>query len=225
MGVMALPATIIDTRPGSSGNKFRRKRLARFMALVNRTLAEKSECRILDAGGTYEYWHAFRDMWEQLPVSVTMVNPVATHSPDPRIVSIAGDARAMPQFADNSFDIVHSNSVIEHVGVWNDMRAMANEVRRLAPRYFVQVPYFWFPLEPHNRVPFFHWMPVSWRIRILMARDNGFWKKAENVDEAMELVESAVLPDARQLRALFPDAEIARERTFLLTKSLMAIRG
>ncbi len=220
-----MAAPLIDTRPGSSGNRYRRKRLARFMDLVTRTIAGKGQCRVLDAGGTFEYWNAFRDMWEKLPLTVTMINPVATHSPDARIVSLAGDARAMPQFADNSFDIVHSNSVIEHVGVWKDMQAMASEVRRLAPRYFVQVPYFWFPLEPHNRVPFFHWMPVSWRIRILMARDNGFWKKAQDVHQAMELVESAVLPDVRQLRALFPDAEIARERTFLLTKSLMAIRG
>jgi hypothetical protein len=110
------------------------------------------------------------------------------------------------------------NSVIEHVGRWDDMAAFANEVRRPAPRYFVQTPYFWFPTEPHARTLFLHWMPESWRYRILVQRT------LVCVGEAMKWIQMAVLLDKRQLKHLFPDARTVAERFFGLTKSLYAIR-
>jgi hypothetical protein len=114
--------------------------------------------------------------------------------------------------------------VIEHVGSWHDMKAMAQEVRRLAPCYFVQTPYFWFPVEPHNSTLFFHWMPESTRVSLLMRRPRGRWGKAPDVDTAMRQIQSATLLDFRMLATLFPDATIHRERILGLTKSLVAIR-
>jgi hypothetical protein len=123
-----------------------------------------------------------------------------------------------------SFDLVHSNSVIEHVGRWDDMKAMAQEVRRLAPSYFVQTPYFWFPIEPHCSTAFFHWVPEPMRVSMLLRRPRWHWGQAPDVDTAMHLIESAVLIDHRMLNALFPDATIHRERFLGLTKSLIAVR-
>jgi hypothetical protein len=124
-----------------------------------------------------------------------------------------------------SHDLVHSNSVIEHVGIWDNMLRVAANVRRLAPAYFVQTPYFWFPIEPHFRVPLFHWLPESLRYRLILACSLGYHRKASSVSDAVRSVQSAVLLDCRQYATLFPDAEIRCERFCGLTKSLMAIRS
>ena len=155
---------------------------------------------------------------------VTLLNLSTFPVEDARFASMAGDARDLAWYADMSFDLVNSNSVIEHVGSWRDMEAMANEVRRLAPSYFVQTPYFWFPVEPHNSTLFFHWMPEFTRVSLLMRRSRGRWGKAPDVDTAMRQIQSAALLDFRMLATLFPDATIHRERIFGLTKSLVAIR-
>lgn len=52
----------------------------------------------------------------------------------------------------------------------------------------------------------------------------GNWPRARSVDEAVRAQQAAQLLDATMMQALFPDAELHRERWFGLTKSLMAIR-
>jgi len=188
-------------------------------------LSEKNTCRILDVGGTAKYWETFGQELDWKRIHVSVVNLDLPNTPlNERIDSLVGDARNLKEFSDLSFDFVHSNSVIEHVGRWTDMVSMANEVRRLAPRYYVQTPYQWFPLEPHAVFPFFHWMPESWRYRIVVRRACGFWPRQADVGAAMNTIQSACLLDKRQMRFLFPDAEIVPERVLGLTKSLIAIR-
>lgn len=190
-------------------------------------IAKKGDCRILDIGGTHEYWAAMLSKSDDdLPIEITLVNleSRAGEGHDPRFTSVVGDARDLSQYPNDSFDLVHSNSVIEHVGRWSDMRAMANEVRRLAPHYFVQTPNFWFPIEPHFRTAFFHWLPEQLRMRLIMMRGLGFHPKGLTVDDAMTSVESARCLNRRQFAALFPDAEIVREKFLGVTKSFIAVR-
>lgn len=218
---------MLDLAPNSGGNTYRARRFEQFRTLIDAALAGKPDgepCRILDVGGTEAYWQAFgADLpWDRISVTVTNLTAPGTSSPS--IVALEADARSMPQFADESFDIVHSNSVIEHVGLWRDMKAMADEVRRLAPAYFVQTPYFWFPIEPHARTPFVQFLPESLRYRLFMARRCGFYKKAETVGQAMDAIQDAHLLDRRQMETLFPDADVVSERAFGFVKSLIAIR-
>jgi hypothetical protein len=205
-------------------HQFRSKRFILFRQIVDDVLAHKGVCRILDVGGTLEYWQAFGNGLDWSKIKILILNLSFSETNHPSITAIAGDARSMAEFDDLSFDIVHSNSVIEHVGRWNDMVSTASEIRRLAPLYFVQTPYFWFPIEPHARFPLLHWMPESWRYRILLRRSCGFWKKKENVGDAMETIQGAVLLDKLQMQFLFPDAKIIPERLLGLTKSLVAVR-
>jgi SAM-dependent methyltransferase len=132
----------------------------------------------------------------------------------PNVEVRVGDGTRL-EFADAEFPIVHSNSVIEHVPK-ELQAAFASEARRVGQRYFLQTPNLWFPIEPHYQTPFFHFLPVRARKWVnrhftLGWREKGHW-------------EDVNLLTARDLRRLFPDAEIHRERLFGLTKSLMAVR-
>jgi hypothetical protein len=193
--------------------------------MIREVLSAQARCHILDVGGTPGYWMAFGKGLNWSKVKVSVVNLTVSEPGYPQIIPLRGDARRMKEFDDFSFDIVHSNSVIEHVGRWDDMASMAAEVRRLARRYFVQTPYFWFPLEPHVRFPFFHWMPECWRYRILMSRTCGFWEQRPDVGSATKAIQSALLLDRRQMQFLFPDGKIIAERYYGFTKSLIAYRG
>jgi hypothetical protein len=203
---------------------YRARRLAWFVALADEVLKTKRECRILDLGGNSSYWRDLEPVWRGRNLKFTLVNMAPEAGLSDPYTAINADARSMAQFADQSFDIVHSNSVLEHVGRWKEMRAFAAEIRRLAPRYFVQTPYFWFPLEPHFRVPFFNWLPEPVRLSLVMWRGCGAFPRAENIDDAVRFIEDSNLVDVKRFRALFPDAEIKRERVYGLTKSLIAIR-
>lgn len=160
-------------------------------------------------------------------VSLTIIN---VEKPDDTEISLGiplelhvGDGCSM-DFEDCAFDIVHSNSVIEHVGSWRRMVSFADEIRRVGKAVFVQTPYFWFPLEPHVNILGFSLLPRPIQRNILMRRKNGFIERAESVGDAMLSLEACQLLDRAQMRFLFPDAEIRTERFAGLSKSLIAIR-
>lgn len=214
--------------PYSTKNKFRGQRVFRLKELISKIILLKGNCRLLYIGGTQTFWNTWEGEFSWSNLSVVCVNlpplPVISGSANPKISVIEGDACDLHNIADHEYDIVFSNSVIEHVGMWRSMVEMANEISRVAPRYFVQTPYFWFPVEPHARFPFIHWLPQSIAYRIVKSRKNGFWPKAETSSEAVKLVQSAQMIDFTQMKELFPDAIIIREKFLGLTKSLLAIR-
>lgn len=205
------------------GNRFRQRRFASFLDLADRATAGGS-LRILDIGGTRSYWEALRPLWQGRDWTITIVNLDSETLDDGPYRIRPGNACAMPEYGDNDFDVVHSNSVIEHVGTWAAMAAMAGEVRRIAPHYYVQTPNLWFPVEPHYRSLFFALYPQASRARMLMRRRRGFRGPYADFALAMADVETVNLIDATGMATLFPDGRLLRERFFGLTKSLIMIR-
>lgn len=212
--------------PNSLSSRFRQARARRVVELIRAVHAERGEVRIIDLGGEPDYWSRLfdRELLDGCRTRITLVNPQRFEVDDPLFEAAVGDACALPEHADLSFDIVHSNSVVEHVGDWPRMEAFAAEVRRLAPRYYVQTPYFWFPIEPHFSSPFFHWRSEQARARALLRRRHGFAERARDMGQAMRDVQHARLLDKQQFRYLFPDARHIDEKAAGLTKSLIAIR-
>jgi len=204
-------------------NRFRRKRFALFLTLVDEIIARKGQCSIADVGGRMETWEGFRELWDGRNITVSVINLHPQPVIDQRFQSVEADARDLSMFADNSFDLVFSNSVIEHVGIWADQKRMADEVKRIAPRHFVQTPNYWFPYEPHFQLPFIHWLPETWRIFLVKQRACGFYPRARTTEQAISIVEDAHLLDANSMAALFPQSLITRERLLILTKSIIVI--
>jgi 2-polyprenyl-3-methyl-5-hydroxy-6-metoxy-1,4-benzoquinol methylase len=124
-------------------------------------------------------------------------------------------------FREREFDIVFSNSVIEHVGKYEQQAQMAKEVLRVGRRYFLQTPNRFFPIEPHFVFPLFQFLPVFLRIWLVSHFDLGWHKKASDTQEAVALANSIRLLTRRELKELFPGGTVYREKFYGLTKSFI----
>lgn len=205
-------------------NRFREQRTRMFLDIIDPILARQGQVNILDVGGTVGYWTTLKPLLGDRNLRFTLVN-IGGETRDEGVFSIRpGNACAMTEYGDDSFDVVHSNSVIEHVGHWREMKAMAAEVRRLAPTYFLQTPNVGFPIEPHFSLPFIHWLPEQARAAILYAPKGKFVPKDAPYDAAIEMVQRVNLLSRHQLAQLFPDARLVAERVFGFSKSWIAIR-
>lgn len=215
--------------PKSLGSRLRARRIIHLIRLIDAAHAASGRVRILDVGGRETYWKLLpRDYLERKNVHVTVVNLPSDlrTSDDPMFTHIAGDACDMRDFSDNAFDLTHSNSVIEHVGSWENIKRFAHEARRLAPFLYMQTPYYWFPVEPHVVKPLYQWLPYPIRVSLTMKMRMRGGTKARDLDQAMDMVLSEpTLLDRRMVRHLFPDCTLLTERFFLLPKSVIAIRG
>jgi SAM-dependent methyltransferase len=187
------------------GRWFRRRRLRWFDERFG-------NCHTLvDLGGTVDYWKDshFRG-------SITLLNLFAQSddSPVPNLRALQGDA-CRTAFADRSFDLAFSNSVIEHVGGPREQRQFARELLRLAGHVYCQTPNKWFPLEPHYLGLFLHWLPDTWRTPRLhrWTTLNGLRRKP---------YEPVRLLTRKEFSFLFPGCAIKTERFLGLPKSFIA---
>lgn len=211
-----LDAIASPYRQRSWSAKARHRRMALFSELIKPL---SRPLHILDVGGTARYWQTFG---AQLLSScqVTLLNRGVPREQDSLFAYRAGDACNLSEFADGQFDMVFSNSVIEHVGDFARQTAMANEVRRVGKSYFVQTPARSFLIEPHYRLPLIQFLPATLRRFIARtgtkARFYPSWFAAES--EWLRLLTAA------EMQRLFPDATLWREKVGPLTKSFVAYR-
>jgi SAM-dependent methyltransferase len=185
----------------------------------------KEHTRILDVGGTPGLW----DLLSVRP-SVTLLNgpgeEACPRSPA-RFPLVLADGLHLP-FRDGAFDIVFSNSVIEHVGSSARQQAFAQEVRRVARGYWVQTPNRFFPIETHLWMPIVHLLPKSWcafLIRRFTIWELVFRPRPDQKEHWLNhFLQDIRLLSGKELKAHFPDAAIRRERWLFFTKSLIAVR-
>lgn len=198
---------------------FRHKRIATFLHLFQPT----SRTHILDVGGLPRLWSE-----AAVPAQLTVLNlqPLPEH--EARFLAsnqkfVQGDGTHLP-WPHKSFDIVFSNSVIEHLGTWENQMAFACECRRAGAGYWVQTPAREFPVEPHFVTLFLHWLPPAARKRLLRVFSLWGWLARPRPEAVAAAVAEVRLLTFKEFKRLFPDSRILVERWLGLPKSYIAYK-
>src|SRR5260370_11008032 len=195
---------------------FRKRRMQQFVETFQIT----ENTRILDVGGTDFNWSLLRVRPRVVLLNMPREEQAGT-------VWVGGDGRMLP-FRDQSFDVVFSNSVIEHVGSQADQRRFADEIVRVGQRYWVQTPNRGFPIEPHLLTPFLHFLPRA--AQAWLAPKFTVWAALVRPSEdrrefyVRHYLQDIRLLSRREMQALFPEADVRAERLLGFTKSLIAVR-
>jgi hypothetical protein len=206
--------------PGSRWSLAGRAREKRWQHLIE-TFPALSEMRVLDLGGTPQSWK----LAPIAPKAITTVNLDVLESDNPTITSIAGDACNLPASVKaDHFDLVFSNSLLEHVGGHLQRQQLADTVHSVADRHWVQTPYRYFPIEPHWVFPGFQWLPYETRVQVSLRWNRGH-VRTHSREEAQDIVDEIDLLGISQMRRYFPSSNIWYERFAGLVKSLVAIRS
>jgi hypothetical protein len=203
--------TVDHDNPNSISARSRARRWDLFVA----AFPDIEDRRVLDLGGTPQFWRNS----PVRPVHVTTVNLAAAEAGEDWIEHVVANACDFEPAG--TFDIAFSNSLIEHVGGHYRRAQLAEVIRRAAPRYWVQTPYRYFPVEPHYVFPLMQFLPVGARTAIAERWHAG--PRRVSRAEATEHIEWLDLIGIRQMRNYFPEADIAIERFSGLPKSIVAI--
>lgn len=212
------------SRQDSFVNRLRKKRFEMLEKRIESLASQKESFTILDIGGDIDYWKHVG--WQNPKFDIFLLNlyeNTISASDSNKFHSVIGNALNIP-FKKDDFDLIFSNSVIEHVGSIQNQRKFAEEVTRLSNRYIIQTPSFWFPLEPHSLIPFFQFIPHKIRALLIMTFNINYFPKAKSYKEAVSVSKTTIMFTKKNFQKLFPEAEIQVERLFGIPKSYTAIK-
>ncbi len=108
--------------------------------------------------------------------------------------------------------------MIEHAGDAHRRAAFAADARRLAPRYLVQTPAIWFPVEAPSHMPFWWFWPEAARAAMIRR-----WRVT--LPAWCKMVEGTTVLRRAELQGLFPDGRLWTERAAGITKGYVVWRG
>ncbi|MBY8880050.1 class I SAM-dependent methyltransferase [Actinacidiphila acidipaludis] len=213
----ALRNRFVDAE-GSLGERLRTARWERF----RRLFPGIEGMTVVDLGGT-------ADMWLRAPLRARHVHLInlEPHPADlPDWITAENADVTDPEVAAKlgSYDLVFSNSTIEHVGGYSQRRRFVAAVEQLAPLHWIQTPYRYFPVEPHFVAPGFQFLPLAARARLVR-----HWplthSRPGSAEEGMAAVINIELLTRTEMRHLFPHSTLLSERVLGVTKSLTAVRA
>lgn len=218
---LELRSRLVDS-PASVGARLRLRRWERFTTIF----PDIADMKVLDVGGTAESW--LRAPVRPGHVVVLNLTEPGVSGEDwlTPVTGDACDARGALEDAGApvAYDLVFSNSLLEHVGGHAQRSRLAEQIRQAAPRHWVQTPYRYFPIEPHWLFPGMQFLPMALRARIAERWPLVHTRPASRA-EAMADVQWTELVGMTEMGAYFPGSEILKERVLGLTKSMIAVRA
>lgn len=130
-----------------------------------------------DSSNYLENWYPYKDKI----TAVGLDDASFLMQKHPGVIFVRGDGRELP-FGDQSFDVVHSSAVLEHVGGSKQQKRFIQELVRVSRRaVFFTTPNRWFPVEFHSLLPFVHWLPRSFFRRLLRNTRYDFFSYESNL--------------------------------------------
>jgi hypothetical protein len=112
-------------------------------------------------------------------------------------------------FPDQSFDLLHSSAVLEHVGALDNQKRMLAECLRVARRgVFLTTPNRWFPIEFHTQLPLVHWLPKPLGRSVFRRLGLDFFAREENLNLMMQSELKRLTRFHPQWRFSFPNAKL-----------------
>ncbi len=217
-GTRSMRERFVDS-PNSLGAKARARRWDWFQ----QAFPDIGEMSVIDLGGR-------ADSWLRAPVKPERVHVVNLEDPGVNgdtpdwITGELGDACELPEHVrDSKYDLVFSNSVLEHVGGHERRTRFAEAIHDLGPRHWVQTPYRYFPVEPHFLFPGFQFLPLAARTQIVR-RWPLVHTPPEDRPTALRVAIWVELLSRTEMKYYFPQSELRAERIGGLAKSLIAIK-
>ena len=204
----------ISENKNSLGNKFRKKRFSFFLKKFD---SLNKPITLLDIGGKINFWEN-RGLAGNNDYKITVLNIEKEKSNYSNINCLIGDATNLNQFKNKSFDIVHSNSVIEHLYNFENQKKMVSEIMRVGKKHIVQTPNKYFFLEPHYLLPFFDIIPKKLKYFILTKTKLSRLKKWDK-KFASQYIEEIRLLSLKEMKELFPNSKIYFEKFLGMNKS------
>jgi len=132
--------------------------------LFEREINPQPETKVLDVGYSDEEYSVTDNFIEKHYSYPEMLTALGIEKPQkfrdryPKVNAIPYDGNEFP-FEDDSFDVVWSNAVIEHVGNRLAQLQFLRELYRVGRRAFITTPNRYFPVEVHTRTPLLHYLP------------------------------------------------------------------
>jgi len=199
-----------------------RQRKKRFEFFLKYCSELHKPLKILDLGGSDYYWQSlnFTDN-ENYKIEILNIENQNTEN-FKNISFLKNDVRDLSFIKDKEYDLIYSNSLIEHLNNFDEQKKLAKEIQRTGKKYFIQTPNYYFPVEPHFLFPFFQFLSVDMKTKLISNFNLGWFEKQTDIVKARELANSIKLLKEKELKEIFPGCKIYKEKYFSLNKSFIA---